>query len=50
MRFMRFAADKKKPVTSFQDENVETTEGYTLLNLEAAGFSSFPKNQNQPFA
>ena len=31
-------------------ENVNTTEGYALLNLEAASFSSFQENQKQPLA
>ena len=30
--------------------NVKTIEGYVLLNAEAASFSSFRENQNQPFA
>ena len=32
------------------DENVKSIEGYGLLNFEAASFSSFWENQNQPFA
>ena len=30
--------------------NVETVGGYAVLNFEAASFSSFRQNQNQPFA
>ena len=30
--------------------NVKTIEGYAVLNLEAASFTSFRENQNQPFA
>ena len=29
--------------------NVKTIEGYVMLNFEAACFSSFRANQNQPF-
>ena len=29
--------------------NVRTIEGYVMLNFEAASFSSFRANQNQPF-
>ena len=31
-------------------ENVETVEGYTVLNLEHASFGSFRENQNELFA
>ena len=31
-------------------ENVNTIERYALLNFEAASFSSFRENQNQPLA
>ena len=30
--------------------NVKTTEGYVLLNFEAASVGSFRENKNQPFA
>ena len=30
-------------------ENVNTTEGYALLNFEAASISSIRENQNQPY-
>ena len=30
--------------------NVKTAQSYALLNLEAATFSSFHEDQNQPFA
>ena len=29
---------------------VKTVVGYAVLNFEAASFSSFGENQNQPFA
>ena len=29
--------------------NVKTVEGYAVLNFEAASFSGFRENQNQPF-
>ena len=32
------------------DVHVKTTEGYALLNFEAASLSSFQENQNQPLA
>ena len=31
-------------------ENVNTIEGYAVLNFEAASISSFQENKNQPFA
>ena len=31
-------------------ENVKTIEWYAVLNFEAANFSSFRRNQNQPYA
>ena len=31
-------------------ENLKTIEGYAALNFEAASFSSYRENQNQPFA
>ena len=31
-------------------ENVKTIQRYALLNFEAASFSSFRENHNQPFA
>ena len=31
-------------------ENVKTTEGYFLLNFDAASISRFPENQTQLFA
>ena len=30
--------------------NVKTIEGYAVLNLEGASFTSFRENQIQPFA
>ena len=30
--------------------NVQTIDRYVVLNFEAASFSSFRENQNQPFA
>ena len=32
------------------NENKKTIKGHALLNFEAATFSSFRENQNQPFA
>ena len=32
------------------NESVKTTEGYAVLNFEAAGVSNFRENRYQPFA
>ena len=33
---MRFSADQKQLVTSFQEKNLKTVEGYAVLHFEAA--------------
>ena len=39
--FVRFAADRKYLVTLISSEHVKTIEGFAVLNIEVASFSSF---------
>ena len=48
--FMRFSADQKVAGDVIYGANINATEGYTVLNFEAASFISFRENQNQSFA